>query len=340
MTLHRFSALFSSAMNIIGNRPVLAIFDITKHCNQNCPMCNIPKNACEEMSVDEIEALAARLRRFGIGYVFIQGGEPLVRKDVTDIVDIFIGKGIKPTVITNGVLLNRELASALAVRPCNVAISLDSLERERYAFLRGSDDLEKVLANIREAALIENKKGNWSLTATISRLSDFEDIKRISNLAEELGWMFAIRPYISVSGIAGRYCEELSYEEKDVAEIFRFFYEKAKKENYLASLIYRRHIEYIEGRPMPPCDAMKRSFLVRENGIIAPCIEMPGKEIDIDDFARCKREYRDSICRCNAEHPCFYNDAREIGMLLRGIPGIILHLPVVFGQMRRYGNFF
>ena len=34
------------------------------------------------MSLDEIEIKASELQRFGIGYVFLQGGEPLVRKDI------------------------------------------------------------------------------------------------------------------------------------------------------------------------------------------------------------------------------------------------------------------
>ena len=91
---------------------------------------------------------------------------------------------------------------------------------------------------------------------------------------------------------------------------------------------------------MPECDAAKYSFFVRENGRIAPCIEYPETTIDLSDFAHTKKECSAMLCKCNEEHPCFYNDAREIGILLRSMPGIILHAPQIIAQMIRLGNFF
>ncbi len=340
MSLKRAAALTSAAVNIIRKRPVLAIFDVTKHCNQRCPMCNIPDNQAPEMSLDEIKNLVKKLRKFGIGYVFLQGGEPLIRKDIIDIADAFISEGIKPTIITNGVLLTREISGQLAERKCNVAISVDSFDKDRYGYLRGADTFETVIQNIKTAAAINERKGNWSVTATISRQSEKDDVIRIYDFARSFGLMFAIRPYISVLGTAGKFNESLSYTGSDIIEIFEHFRKIAKKENYLASLIYDYHIRYINGEAMPECDAMKYSFLVRESGKIAPCIEYPKTEIDISDFQGEKKKCRGMLIECNREHPCFYNDAREIGIIVRSFPKIILHAPQIIAQMIRLGNFF
>ena len=78
LTLQKFKVL----RNLLTKRPILTIFDVTKLCNQRCPMCNIWKTESHDMSLDEIEIKASELQRFGIGYVFLQGGEPLVRKDI------------------------------------------------------------------------------------------------------------------------------------------------------------------------------------------------------------------------------------------------------------------
>ena len=145
---HTAVSILRCIKNIVIKKPILAIYDTTKLCNQRCPMCNIHKDRSEQMTLQEIEQVAASLRRFGVGYVFIQGGEPLIRKDIIQVVDIFIKHSIKPTIITNGVLLTRETAEQLAQRRCNLSISIDSLMKEQYAYLRGSDDLEKVLKNI------------------------------------------------------------------------------------------------------------------------------------------------------------------------------------------------
>ena len=339
----KLSAVFSimgSVKNIILQKPILAIYDTTKLCNQRCPMCNVRKECSEQMSLDEIEKTAKALSNFGVRYVFVQGGEPLIRKDIIDIVDIFIKNSIKPTIITNGVLLTRELAVELARRRCNLSISIDSLQKEKYAYLRGSDDLTRVTEIIDSIADIADRRGNWAITSTITKQSSFEDIMDIYEYSKQKGFMFAIRPYISVLGVAGRPDEQLTYDEKDVLGIFEYFLKKAKKENYLAYLIYREHIKYIKGEPLPPCDAMKYSFLLKENGQLSPCIEMPDKNFTIENFASDKKKYEPIIKKCNSDHPCFYNDAREIGILYRNIPKLILNSPRILAQIIKYKSFF
>ena len=108
---------FRVLRNMLTRRPILTIFDVTKLCNQRCPMCNIWKTESHDMSLAEIENKACELQKFGIGYVFLQGGDPLVRKDIKEIIDIFLKHGIHPTVITNGILLTPEIAEFIASRP-------------------------------------------------------------------------------------------------------------------------------------------------------------------------------------------------------------------------------
>ena len=91
---------------------------------------------------------------------------------------------------------------------------------------------------------------------------------------------------------------------------------------------------------MPSCDAMKFSFLLKENGDFAPCIEMPEKIFSLDNFTAQKKAVKESLKKCNCEHPCFYNDAREIGILYRNIPRLILNSPKIIMQMMKYKSFF
>lgn len=338
--LNTVLSILGCAKNILLHKPVLAIYDTTKLCNQNCPMCNIRKDKSDKMSLQEIEKTASALEKFGVRYVFIQGGEPLIRKDITEVVDIFIKHSIKPTVITNGVLLTREIAEKLASRRCNLSISIDSLMPEQYAYLRGSDDLNKVMRNIENIADITDRCGNWAITSTITKQSSFSDIKNIHDYAKQKGFMFAIRPYIAVTGVAGKHDGNLTYSKEDVLEIFEYFLKNAKEENYLAYLVYKEHINYIKGKSMPSCDAMKFSFLLKENGDFAPCIEMPEKIFSLDNFTAQKKAVKESLKKCNCEHPCFYNDAREIGILYRNIPRLILNSPKIIMQMMKYKSFF
>lgn len=329
------------ARNVIIKHPILTIFDVTKLCNERCPMCNIWKTQSNDMDLNQIEEKAKELAKFGIGYVFLQGGDPLMRNDIIEIVDIFIKNGIRPTIITNGIRLKRELAEQIAERPCNLAISIDSMDRERYKELRGVDVLEKVKSNIADIQhLKKNHKGNWSITTTVTAKTKMDDMLDIMNYAYDNGFMYAIRPYITVSGTAGREDETLVYEQEDVLAFFEYMLKRAYKENIFAALIYEEHINYIKGKRMPECDALNYSFLMKETGEIAPCIEFPDKAVDLTTFKEDKKRYKDILNCCNCSTPCFYNDAREIGFLWRKKWRLVAKIPSIVSQMRRYGNFF
>ncbi|MBQ9273832.1 MAG: radical SAM protein [Succinivibrio sp.] len=330
---------FKVLRNLSFGRPILTIYDVTKLCNQRCPMCNIWKTRSESLDLTAIEEQAKQLSAFGMGYVYLQGGEPTLRKDLIAIVDIFIKYGIKPTVLSNGILVKKELAEELAARPCNLMLSVDSLIPERFAHMRGRDSLQKVLDNV---AVLRNipHRSNWSVTTTVSAISELDDVLNIRQWALDNGFMHAIRPYVFVKGVAGAEVAELAADRQKVLNIFEHYIEIAKKENYLAYLVYREHIRYLKGESMPMCDAYCRSLLMKENGALAPCIEFPDEQAGLSGFAERYKELKPQLAACNRDTPCFYNDAREIGVLWRHKLEIALHLPVILLQLKRYGNFF
>jgi len=291
------------------------------------------------MDLEKLETEVKKLSKFGIRYVFIQGGEPLIRKDIIQVIDLFLKYRIKPTVITNGILLTPEIAAEIAKRRCNLAISIDSMDPELFAKLRGVDKLDQVIDNIKKIYRME-RKGNWSITTTITGLSRFNDIKKIEEFATEHNFMYAIRPYIFVRGVAGKKNDELMFQWKDVAEIFLYMAAKAKENNFLAYLVYQEHIRYIKGEGMPMCDAARYSFVMTETGVKSPCIEFTDITFALETFKKDRKTFCKKLEECNRTTPCFYNDAREIGVLWRKKWLILLNAPVIIRQLMQYGNFF
>lgn len=253
--------------NLIMKHPILTVFDVTKLCNERCPMCNIWKTESNDMDIEQIKVRARQLAKFGCGYVYLQGGDPLMRCDIIEICDIFLSVGIRPTIITNGIRLTKELGEEISKRPINLAISIDTLIPKRYALLRGVDALATVERNIEEIKDISHK-GNWSITTTVTKQTELDDVKNMIKYAREKGFMYAVRPYITVEGKAGKKNENLSYKEdnESVLKIFYYAYRRAAKENFIASMIYKEHISYIKGEKMPACDALRYSFLMKEDG--------------------------------------------------------------------------
>ena len=110
---------------------------VTDRCNQRCAYC-APysekfKNREDILSFDEITRLVSLMVSMGVEKVRLTGGEPLVRKDVTDLVSMLKDAGVKDlSMTTNAVLLER-FAEALALSGLNrINVSLDSLNPEKF----------------------------------------------------------------------------------------------------------------------------------------------------------------------------------------------------------------
>jgi cyclic pyranopterin phosphate synthase len=131
---------------------------ITDRCNFRCRYCmpaeGLPwLQRTEVLTFEEIERLARILAAMGVSHVRITGGEPLVRRDVPDLIERLVRvPGLDDLALTtNGVAL-RTLAGPLVdagLRRINV--SLDSLDHTRFAEITRRDMLDRVLEGLAEA---------------------------------------------------------------------------------------------------------------------------------------------------------------------------------------------
>lgn len=124
---------------------------LTDRCNLRCKYCmpcDVPWIEHQQiLSYEEILEICQIAVELGIDRFKITGGEPLVRKGCLAFIRTLKQMpGVKQvTMTTNGVLL-RQYADELAEAGVNgINVSLDTLDRERFAFLTGKDALEQVL---------------------------------------------------------------------------------------------------------------------------------------------------------------------------------------------------
>lgn len=142
-----------------GRRIDYVRLSVTDRCNLRCTYCMaeemdfLPRR--DLLTFEEIELLTLHLVGRGVRKIRLTGGEPLVRKGILDLVGrlgSLLGRGLEElTVTTNGTRLP-EMAPALAsagVRRINV--SLDTLDRVRFARLTRRDAFEQVMAGIAAA---------------------------------------------------------------------------------------------------------------------------------------------------------------------------------------------
>jgi cyclic pyranopterin phosphate synthase len=131
---------------------------VTDHCNLNCLYCRPPElvgqvKQEELLSFEEITTIVDLAVEWGIRKVRITGGEPLVRNNIIDLVKMLSGiRGIRDLpMTTNGVRLEEFAHLLKKARLSRVNLSLDSLNRKKFARITGKDNLLQVLRGIRIA---------------------------------------------------------------------------------------------------------------------------------------------------------------------------------------------
>ena len=122
---------------------------LTSRCNLRCIYCHAEGEVDpqEQMSAEDIAELIQVGVKFGIKNIKFTGGEPLLRRDLLEIIRS-VPPGVESSMTTNGTLLAAKAAALKEAGLARVNVSLDTLRPERYKAITGKDCLADVLAGI------------------------------------------------------------------------------------------------------------------------------------------------------------------------------------------------
>jgi cyclic pyranopterin phosphate synthase len=130
---------------------------ITDKCNFRCTYCmpaeGLPwLKKAEILSYEEIERISRVAVAMGIEQIRLTGGEPLVRRDVPELVrQLRQIPGLRSlSLTTNGILLRQQAKPLAEAGLTRINVSLDSLVREKFAQLTRRDQLNQVLEGLAE----------------------------------------------------------------------------------------------------------------------------------------------------------------------------------------------
>jgi GTP 3',8-cyclase len=149
--------LMQPLVDSYGRRIKSMRISVTDKCNFRCTYCmpaeGLPwLKKAEILSYEEIVRVARVAVSIGIEQIRLTGGEPLVRRDVPELVRMLHEiEGLRSlSITTNGILL-KHLAGPLAEAGLTrVNVSLDSLMREKFTKLTRRDQLSHVLEGLEE----------------------------------------------------------------------------------------------------------------------------------------------------------------------------------------------
>ncbi len=134
------------------DRPILSLrITITNRCNVNCIYCHHDgmRSSKNEMTPEEIYKISQIAKRIGVRKMRLSGGEPLVRKDIVEIVSKINSVGFKDiSMTTNGIFLEKYAKDLKEAGLDRVNVSLDTLNPETYEFITTKDYLESAKKGI------------------------------------------------------------------------------------------------------------------------------------------------------------------------------------------------
>ena len=131
--------------------PIEASLDPTAACNNSCYYCSsnryVGRHNVKHWGVDYMTALLSGLVGWGVQAYCWGGREATLTPGLAGATRLANGLGLEGAIVTNGVYLPDDLLEALLL--CKwIGVSVDTTEPEVYKQVRGTDDCEKVWANI------------------------------------------------------------------------------------------------------------------------------------------------------------------------------------------------
>ena len=178
--------------------PLKAMFELTHQCNFRCIHCYVvPDLKKKELTTNQVKQILDQLKEAGCFHVGFTGGEPLLRKDIFEILGYAKVNGFRITLLTNGYLINKNAAKEIASLGTSlnrVDVSVLGAAKETFEKITGKKAaFAKVMRAIK---LLKDEGVDVQIKATLMEPNKEEFIK-IKKLAEKIGTMFRYSPSLT-----------------------------------------------------------------------------------------------------------------------------------------------
>ncbi|MGB4080505.1 MAG: GTP 3',8-cyclase MoaA [Bacteroidia bacterium] len=126
---------------------------LTEKCNLRCTYC-MPENGVllspqsQLMTANEVLHIAALFVQNGVDKIRLTGGEPLLRKDFSEILTSLSTLPVKLSITTNAILVDRYIETFKSCGLKDINVSLDTLNTTKFDAITKRDQFSKAMSNI------------------------------------------------------------------------------------------------------------------------------------------------------------------------------------------------
>ncbi len=177
------------------------IYMITRRCGDRCAKCGIwksPEPDSEHLPLTHFINCLNRLHE-NLYQVTLTGGEPLYYgRDVLAIAEESKRLNVPLFVVTNGVLLTERFLTRYAELGHILVVSLDTLDKEKWAAFRGRNHYERVMENVLLAGRMLGSK--LRIQSVLAKESE-DDVKRVAEFCRGRGIPHTVQHYMDFGGV-------------------------------------------------------------------------------------------------------------------------------------------
>lgn len=266
--------------NFLGHKiPLSVSLRATFRCNLNCSYCVVGKIAKDmyEMTTDEIKHLINELKSLGTQSLSFAGGEPLLRKDMGEIINYCKEKGIATYMATNAKLLAERVNEVKNLD--TLLISIDG-RRGFHDSKRGQGSFDSVMKGIKAVKGANFKDLKVWLNMVITK-DNKNQIDYVIDLAEKNGFLVNFNILmITCTTRDGTKLHELS--DLEVKEIYKDLIAKKKAGKPIAYSLAMLEFYYKTGGLIDysissiKCWAGRLYCTIDPNGDVYPCSDLVG----------------------------------------------------------------
>jgi pyrroloquinoline quinone biosynthesis protein E len=169
------------------DRPFGLLAELTYSCPLACAYCSNPLNLAEyrdELTTEEWRRVLVEARDLGVLQCHLSGGEPLLRRDLVDIVAVANELGLYTNLVTSAIGLSRSRAEQLrAAGLDHVQVSIQADEPAVSDRIAGTPSFRRKI----EAMAVVKELG-WPLTVNVVlHRQNIDRVADVLELAEEVG---------------------------------------------------------------------------------------------------------------------------------------------------------
>lgn len=253
------------------SHPVLCNYYVTYRCNATCSFCDIWERPSPYITLENAKSNFKALKKLGVKVVDFTGGEPLLHRQIDELLREAKKAGLITTITTNG-LLYPKYASRLRGLVDMLHFSLDSPNRDEHDQSRGVKCFDKVMESI-QIAKSYNERPDILFTVFENNIHQIQQLWDEICLPNDL--VLILNPVFEYNQVGAQLSTEALQELREWGK---------RKNVYLNDAFIQLRLDGGNHTSDPVCLAGSTTIVISpENKIILPCYHLGLKEYAIEN---------------------------------------------------------